>query len=59
MSRCLFLLLLPAAALADWPAWRGPDRTGVSSETGLLKTWPKDGPKLLWSAPSVGGADCG
>lgn len=56
MSRWLLLLLLvPAAALADWPAWRGPDRTGVSTETGLLKAWPEDGPKLLWAASGVGG----
>jgi outer membrane protein assembly factor BamB len=31
-----------------WPHWRGPDRTGVSSETGLLQSWPKEGPKRLW-----------
>ncbi len=29
--------------------WRPENRTGVSSETGLLKSWPADGPKLLWS----------
>jgi outer membrane protein assembly factor BamB len=40
---------------ADWPQWRGPDRTGVSKETGLLKEWPKDGPKQLWKNNEVGG----
>jgi outer membrane protein assembly factor BamB len=44
----LFTLALPAVA-ANWPQWRGPDRSGVSKETGLLKRWPKDGPKLLWT----------
>ena len=24
----------------DWPQWRGPDRTGLSKETGLLAQWP-------------------
>jgi outer membrane protein assembly factor BamB len=38
----------------DWPGWRGPDRTGVSTETGLLKSWPKEGPKLLWKAVGMG-----
>ena len=33
---------------ADWPQWRGPERTGRSAETGLLKEWPKDGPPLVW-----------
>jgi outer membrane protein assembly factor BamB len=39
---------------ADWPQWRGPDRTDVSKETGLLKTWPKEGPKLLWTYADAG-----
>ena len=38
----------------DWPGWRGPERTGVSAETGLLKQWPKGGPKLLWKATGLG-----
>ncbi|HEY3389567.1 MAG TPA: PQQ-binding-like beta-propeller repeat protein, partial [Prolixibacteraceae bacterium] len=29
--------------------WREENRTGVSSETGLLKSWPAEGPTLLWS----------
>ncbi len=43
-----------ALAAADWPQWRGPRRDGVSAETGLLREWPKDGPKLLWRAADVG-----
>jgi outer membrane protein assembly factor BamB len=35
-------------AAADWPQWRGPDRTDVSGETGLLKEWPEGGPKKVW-----------
>src|SRR5688572_5879116 len=41
-------------ATADWPQWRGPDRTGVSRETGLLKQWPAAGPPVVWSAASLG-----
>jgi hypothetical protein len=44
-------LAFSAAALAvgvllaaNWPQWRGPERTGVSQETGLLKQWPAEGP---------------
>jgi outer membrane protein assembly factor BamB len=43
--------LLPAA---DWPQWRGPERNGVSQETGLLKQWPKEGPKLVWQLKEIG-----
>ena len=38
-------------AEADWPQWRGPNRDGISSETGFLKNWPKAGPKVLWHIP--------
>src|SRR6516225_1020676 len=46
-------LALPARA-DDWPQWRGPDRSGVSKEKGLLKTWPKAGPKLEWTYRDAG-----
>lgn len=39
----------------DWPQWRGPRRDGVSQETGLLTTWPRQGPKELWRAPAGDG----
>jgi outer membrane protein assembly factor BamB len=38
----------------DWPQWRGPNRDGISSDTGLLKEWPEEGPKLVWQVDSVG-----
>src|SRR5438874_4692581 len=39
---------------ADWPQWRGPNRDGVSKETGLLKQWPTQGPSLVWKASGAG-----
>ncbi|MDY3560354.1 PQQ-like beta-propeller repeat protein [Gemmata sp. JC673] len=48
------LLSTTVAAGADWPAFRGPNRDGLSPETGLLKQWPKDGPKQLWTAKNLG-----
>lgn len=44
-----------AAVGGNWPQWRGPQRDGVSNETGLLQAWPQGGPKLLWSAKGMGG----
>lgn len=38
----------------DWPQWKGPDRTGVSRETGLLQQWPASGPPLEWSISNLG-----
>lgn len=34
--------------------WRGPDRTGIYNETGLLKKWPAGGPELLWEIEDIG-----
>ncbi len=48
------LVLAGFAVADDWPQWRGPHRDDVSRETGLLKTWPKDGPKLLWTIRDAG-----
>ncbi len=38
----------------DWPQWRGPLRTGVSPEKGLLAQWPESGPTLLWCVADTG-----
>ncbi|MBN8627472.1 MAG: PQQ-like beta-propeller repeat protein [Planctomycetes bacterium] len=38
----------------DWPQWRGPLRDGISREQGLAKSWPTDGPKLLWKKTGLG-----
>ncbi len=38
----------------DWPQWRGSRRDGVSSEIGLMQTWPAGGPKVAWQAVGLG-----
>lgn len=54
------LIVLGAVSLAgqsasfDWPQWRGPDRNGLSKETGLLSQWPRSGPAVAWSAAMLG-----
>ena len=48
--------LVPAAESGfDWPQFRGPRRDGVSRETGLLKSWPADGPALIWERTGISG----
>jgi outer membrane protein assembly factor BamB len=39
---------------ANWAQWRGPERNGLSTEKGLLKQWPAEGPKLAWQADKLG-----
>jgi len=43
-----------AQSAGDWPQWRGPNRDGISKETGLLKQWPAEGPPLAWKANGAG-----
>lgn len=57
MNRLLLPALLASTLVttaADWPQWRGTDRTDISKETGLLKSWPEGGPKVLWINKDVG-----
>jgi outer membrane protein assembly factor BamB len=56
MRFCLaFLLVSTAANPEDWPEWRGRGRTGVWRETGILKTFPRDGLRFRWRSPLNGG----
>lgn len=52
------LLIVAIALLAcmsssyaqDWPQYLGPTRNGVSTQKGILRTWPAQGPAVLWTA---------
>ena len=48
------LVLIPSARADDWPQWRGPNRDGISAETGLLASWPANGPPLVWKTHGLG-----
>ena len=50
----LFFTTLVTIITCQLFEWRGPDRTGIYNETGLLKKWPEGGPKLLWEATKMG-----
>ena len=54
----LFVLFALAISInltaQDYIQWRGTDRTGIYKETGLLKSWPADGPELLWHYDGLG-----
>lgn len=38
-----------AADAKSWPNWMGPNRTGISTETGWKSDWPEDGLPVAWS----------
>ena len=57
ITRLLAPVIVAAAFSAtanDWPQFRGPDRDGISKETGLLKDWPAGGPPPAWKATGLG-----
>ena len=50
----LGLAQAPGAAPPEWSQWRGPNRDGISPETGLLKQWPAAGPTRVWQTTGAG-----
>ena len=59
-SRCIliraFAILLVTlftasiGSSADWPRFLGPNGDGTTTESGILKSWPKDGLAEVWKA---------
>ena len=44
------------AGAADWPWIYGPRRDHTSDQKGLLRAWPQEGPKVLWTVPVGAGS---
>jgi outer membrane protein assembly factor BamB len=51
----LTLCYASSAGAEDWPQFLGPQRNGISLETGLTESWPEDGPKEVWRVAGGGG----
>jgi outer membrane protein assembly factor BamB len=47
----IFALSGTSVSAADWPWIYGARRDHSSEQKGLLRTWPREGPKILWTAP--------
>ena len=50
----LFSFTCHAQPTKEWPSFHGSDRTNKSTETGLMKEWPADGPEQLWTISGLG-----
>jgi outer membrane protein assembly factor BamB len=51
----ILCLLIGHTAIAQvYSNWRGPDRDGKYLDTGLLKQWPDNGPKMIWAYEKLG-----
>jgi len=53
-SVCVATETVSTEAASGWEQWHGPNRDGKSLETGLLQSWPTNGPALLWTSPHLG-----
>ena len=49
LSISFTVLSVNALSGADWPQFQGPDRNGISPETGLARVWPEGGPRVHWT----------
>jgi outer membrane protein assembly factor BamB len=54
LAVALALAQSPGASPAEWSQWRGPNRDGISPESGLLKEWPSGGPPRVWQTSGAG-----
>lgn len=54
LAFALALITTPLAFSDDWTQWRGPERDGISKETGLSDKWPANGPALVWKTGQLG-----
>lgn len=57
MKHAVALVLVIAVAsvcAGDWPEFHGPNRDNVSTDKGLLKSWPEGGPLRIWEAAGIG-----
>lgn len=48
-------LASPLFGQQDWPHWMGPDRNNSWNETGLIESFPNEGPNVVWRTPVAGG----
>ena len=50
VSAFLLMTLTNSIYAQDWPQFLGPERNSTSPQKNLLRTWPADGPEVLWTA---------
>jgi outer membrane protein assembly factor BamB len=58
-SRKLIIALILTGAVINVSTgqeygWRGPGRSGIYNEKGLMKSWPASGPAMLWEVTGIG-----
>jgi len=44
-----FLITINSTYAQDWPQYLGPNRNSVSAQKSILRSWPQQGPEVLWT----------
>jgi len=50
ITAIVLLVCIPDINSQDWTQYFGPSRNGVSAQKSILRTWPQEGPQVLWTA---------
>ena len=45
----IMILIVSVVNAQDWPQFLGPERNSTSPQKNLLRTWPAEGPEVLWT----------
>ncbi len=51
MTVLLIMIFSSIGLTSDWPQYLGPNRNAISAETGIKRSWPAEGPEVLWTVP--------
>lgn len=54
LAALVFCVLFSLNGYTQTAQWRGPDRSGIFPESGLLQEWPKEGPEMILKVDSLG-----
>ena len=45
----VLLFCLANVYAQDWPQYLGPERNSISPQKNILRSWPENGPEILWA----------
>lgn len=49
VSVCLLMFFTFSVSAQDWPQFLGPERNSTSPQKNILRSWPAEGPEVLWT----------
>jgi outer membrane protein assembly factor BamB len=50
----IVLVCMTSVFAENWPQYLGPNRNSLSAQKGILRSWPQNGPEVLWTVTPIG-----